>query len=287
MASETDLSADSGTARLPLSGPLWLLPKLLLWFGASTGALTAICTVCGYLVEHAYLGQLGVPRSAYEATSSEYVVTGAQFLAGLIPVSLLGAPLFLVHYWWVAVLTAALLIFSWKRRLSPPGRFMLAAVSFAAWLAAMAFRFEVVTPPDREGFAMFAFGTMVAFLYGSCELFAAAQFAKTAERASDLVARLPFFSLLVCSLFALPIVKGIHGTTRAYPNVEFLGKDRDFFCALASVPSQPSDPDCGSWQLIEFGKDRALLRRPPSPLVYVVPTNSTTTFRVQPARSSR
>ncbi len=286
MASETDFPADPAKRTL-LSGPAWLLPKLLLWFGASTGALTAICTVFGYLVEHSYLDQLGVPRSAYEATSREYVVTGAQFLVGLVPVSLLGGPLFLAHYWWVAVLVAAFAVLSWKRRFSSPRRFMLAAACYAAWLVAMAFRFERATPPDPESFAMLAFGTIVAFFYCSCELFAAAQSTKIPERASDLVARLPFFALLLCSVFALPIVKGIHGTTRTYPSVQFLGKDRELFCGLAGVPSQPSDPDCGTWQLVEFGKDRALLRRPPSPLIYVVPTSSITTFRLQPTGGSR
>lgn len=287
MASETDFPVDPAGKTALLSGPAWLLPKLLVWFGASTGALTAICTVFGYLVEHSYLDQLGVPRSAYEATSREYVVTGAQFLAGLVPVSLLGVPLFLAHYWWVDLLVAALAVLSWRRRFASSRRFMLAAGVYAAWLIAMAFRFERVTPPDREGFAMLAFGTIVAFFYCSCELFAAAQSAKMPQRASDLVARLPFVALLICSVFALPIVKGIHGTARTYPNVEFLGKDRELFCALAGVPSQPSDPDCGAWQLLEFGKDRALLRRPPSPFIYVVPTNSITTFRLQPAGSSK
>src|SRR5579863_6119893 len=125
MASATSAPVESGGKSPLLSGPAWLFPKILAWFGASTGALTAICTVFGYLVEHAYLAQLGVSRTIYESTSREYVVTGALFLVGLVPSSVLGGVSFAIHYWWIVLLAVALSIASWRWRLSSRLRFML------------------------------------------------------------------------------------------------------------------------------------------------------------------
>jgi hypothetical protein len=277
MPSETSAESNTG-GKGALANPAWLFPKLLVWFGASTGALTGICTVFGYLVEHAYLDHLGVTRTAYEATSREYVITGAKFLAGLLPLSAIGSVLFALHCWWVIVLAGVFAAAAWKNRLSTAIRLLAAAALYGAWLIAMALRFETAISPDQDGLAIFTFGTLAVLLYCSFELFRAAQ---TAEKSGmrDFILRLPLFGLVFCSVYALPILKGVNGTKREYPFVEFLGKDRDYFCQLAGAESQAVDPSCGLWQLIESGKERALLRKAPDTRIYVVPASAMKTFR--------
>jgi hypothetical protein len=269
------------------SAPAWLLPKLLAWFGASTGALTAVCTVFGYLVEHSYLSQLGVPRTVYEATPREYVVSGAQFVASLIPLSALGSGLFIFHYWWVVLLSAVFAVAAWRRRLSSHARLLFAVALYTSWVIAMALRFETANPPDEQGLAMFTFGTVAAFLYCTGELCVATQLNEERRPTLELFAKLLLYALLFCSVFALPIIKGIHGTVRENPHIEFLGKDRQLLCALVGIESDASGPDCGPWQLIEFGKDRTLLRRTGDRSVYVVQSSSVTTFRLLPYRTTK
>jgi hypothetical protein len=266
-----------GSETRPAGGPLWLIPKLIVWVGASTGALSLICTTFGFLVEHAYLDRLGVPRTVYEATSAEYLVTGAKFLAGVVPSAVVGAALFALSYWWMLLVVALSAIVIRWRRLGTNARLGIVTAVYGFWLSIMLVRFESGhSSPDTEGLAIFTFGTVAGVLYCCFELFVAA--GKASPRpATEYLARIPLFALVFCCAFGLPLLKGIHGTQRQYPIIEFSRKDGDFFCELAG---QTDKKDCGKWQLIELGKERALLRRPPDPAVYVVPVSELKTFRL-------
>lgn len=261
----------------PPAGPMWLFPKLVAWVGASTGALSLICTTFGFLVEHAYLERLGVPRTVYEATPAEYLVAGAKFLAGVVPLAVVGAGLFLLSYWWMLLLVVTSAILVRRRRIGVDARLGIAAAVYAIWIYAMLLRFESRgAKPDHEGLAIFAFGAAAGLLYCCFELFAAG--VKSSPRpASEYLARAPLFALVFCCVFALPFLKGSHGTEKVYPYIEFLGKDHDTFCQLAGGIDKQ---DCAKWQLIELGKERALLRRPPDNAVFVVPVNELKTFRL-------
>jgi hypothetical protein len=279
MATETkpELVIGSQDEKLPVN--LFLLAsKLVAWVGVSTGALTLICTVFGYVVEHAWLDHLGVPRIAYDSGSTAYVVSGMNFLASLIPLAVLGSLEFALDYWWMVLLALALGVAIWRLRPRSEFRLLGTTILYAVWLGAMLIRFERDGGrSDPNALAIFAFGTIVGLLYCYQEAYAAAQHPSRATLLAQ-AARLPILALVFCSFFALPYLKGIHGTERALLKIQFVGKDRAYFCELVG---RSDDPQCGDWELIELGKDRALLRWPPDHRIVVVPTGAISTFQIQ------
>jgi hypothetical protein len=248
-----------------------LISKSLTWIGASAGAVTLCCTLFGFVVKHTLLDRLGVPRSVFEPTSTEYVVTGAKSLAGVIPLALYGAVEFLWQCWWLLLLIAVFAVALWKRRWPPEIRVLGAAAIYGLWLLMMLLRLIEFSPPDAEGLDIFAFGTIAGVLYCCIEIFLGAR-SFEARPVSIWMARLPLYALVFSAVFALPYLKGLHGTVQSYPLIQFLGKDRDYFCGLAQEGSagDASKSTCAVYELIEQGRDRALLRKPPSSRIYVV-----------------
>jgi hypothetical protein len=279
MATETkpELAIGSQGEKLPVN--LFLVAsKLVAWVGVSTGALTLICTVFGYVVEHAWLDHLGVPRIAYDSGSTVYVVSGVNFLASLIPLAVLGSLEFALDYWWMIPLAVALAVVVWRLRPRSEFRLLGATILYVVWLGAMLIRFERDGDrSDPNALAIFAFGTIVGLLYSYQEAYVAAQHPGPATFLAQ-AARLPVLALVFCSFFALPYLKGIHGTERVLPKIQFVGKDRAYFCELLG---RSDNPQCGVWELIELGRDRAVLRWPTDHRIVVVPANAISTFQIQ------
>ena len=94
--------------------------------------------------------------------------------------------------------------------------------------------------------------------------------------------RVPFFVFLLCALVALPYLWGYYGLTREYPLVQFLAKDQAFFCDLVGKQTPLAHPSCDRefWEVINLGKERAILRRVVGSKIYVVPASSLTTFSI-------
>src|SRR2546428_8857888 len=86
------------------TGLLQSLSMLIAWVVTSGGAIGLILTAFGYLVEHAYLDRLGVPRTYYEAKPAEYMMAGGKFLMGVVQLTIVGVPQFAVRYWWLALI---------------------------------------------------------------------------------------------------------------------------------------------------------------------------------------
>ena len=233
----------------------------------------------------------GVPRSVFEPTSTEYVVSGAKFLASLVPLAFFGAIEFFVVCWWAAA-TLALFVLAlltvgrwrWKAELRVFG----VATIYSAWLVAMLLRLTEAPGRDPQGLDVFAFVTLAGLIYCYVEVYLAGRGSGTDEVLSW-GARLPLYALVFCSAFALPYLKGLHGTLPTYPLVEFLGKDREAFCALVTKDTSEKGPaaDCAVFELIEQGRDRVLMRKPPGAKVYVFPVAAMNTFSLLPREDSR
>jgi hypothetical protein len=255
-------------------GILGTASKFVLWLGSSAGAVTLILTAFGFLVEHARFDQLGVPRNLYEASPTEYVVMGGKFLLALIPMAGLGCFHFILTYWWIALATLLVAALVRWRRWPANWRWLI----FAACLA-LALGFIAKGPWDENAVAMLDFITVAAVIYCYLELTLETE---SSPLPSRVLSRLPFFALLSGALVALPYLRGVYAISRDYPIVEFLGKDEAFFRELAGVSGQGNTAECrGSlWELIDVGKQRAILRNLCDARIYVVPVSALNTFRI-------
>ena len=262
-----------------------------MWIGASAGALTLLCTIFGFLVKDTILQELGVPRSVFEPTSTEYVVSGAKFLGSVVPLALYGAGQFIVACWWMVLalgLFALVLLVARRWRWSAELRLFGVAALYGAWLVVMLLRLTERPPGDYQGLNVLAFGTLVGLIYCYIETYLSAG-GSGVGTVLRWGARLPIYALVFCSAFTLPYMKAVHGTISIYPLVEFLSRDRDSFCALvtAGPPDEGPQDNCAVFELIEQGRDRVLLRRPPGARIYVVPVASMNTFALLPPEKRR
>jgi hypothetical protein len=269
------------------------VPRFLVWLGTSAGALGVVFSVFGFLVEHAWFDRLGVPRSLYEATANEYLVTGGKFLLGTFPLGLLGAVQFVVNYSWLALGSFLAGSLAWWFRSSSALRWLLATVLLALSLSVVALRFERATTADYTGLAMFTFVVVVGMSFAYLEIYFERE-TRNEEQSESLLSRYatraPFFLFLLCALTALPYLRGYYALDRDYPIVQFLGKDKKFFCELvgnssASELSIPCDQEL--WQVIDIGQQRALLRRLADARIYVVPASVLTTFSIRGKEEKR
>ena len=252
---------------------LQLASKFVLWLGGSASAISLFLTGLGYLVEHARLDRLGVPRSLYEASPTEYIVVGGKFLLGVGPLAAAGSLHFVSRYWWLVVITVlAALLASWSRW-SANWRWLAFAGCFALSLS-----FVAAGHWDENRVAMFTFLTVVAIAYCYVELVLTTGSARLASR---FACRLPFFAVLSCAVVALPYLRGTYGLSREYPVIKFLGKDEALFHELAAG-SGSQNHDCieGLWELIDIGKERVILRNVCDTRVYLVPSSAVSTFRI-------
>lgn len=269
----------------PTTGlPGWqVIPRFLLWLGASTGAIGVVLSVFGFLVEHAHFDRLGIPRALYEATPNEYLVTGGKFLMGIVPLALTGSLQFLLNYWWLALGTILLGLLMWWRSVSSNLRWLVAAGCMGLALGLLALRFQSHDAPDYAGVAMFTFVVVACIAFSYIEVsFVGAANAVHGHSGSRYAFRVPFVVLLLCALIALPYLRGYYALEREYPLVQFLAKDKAFFCDLAGDQTAKEQQICDRevWQIIDVGKERAILRRVTDSRIYVVPVSSLTTFRI-------
>jgi hypothetical protein len=267
MDSQTDKAAGA-------SSFLQLASKFVLWLGGSASAISLFLTGLGYLVEHARLDRLGVPRSLYEASPTEYIVIGGKFLLGLAPLAAAGSVHFVSRYWWLAVVTVLTALLSWWKDWSTNWRWL----AFAGCLA-LSLSFVAAGRWDENTVAMFTFLTVAAIAYCYVEIVFATGPARLASRVA---CQLPFFAVLSCAVVALPYLRGTYGLSYNYPVVKFLGKDEVFFRELASGSVTQNHNDCveGLWELIDIGKQRVILRNVCDTKVYLVPSGAVSTFRI-------
>lgn len=264
--------------------PDWtLVSRFLLWLGGSTGAIGIVLSTFGFLVEHADFDRLGIPRSLYQATPREYLVTGGKFLLGILPLAFTGLLQFCVNYWWFALavgLIAALM--RWKRG-SSRIRWIIATFCLAASLAIIGSRFRADGSPDYAGVAMFTFAVVTGAAYAFAEwLYPAASEPANSHPISHYAWRVPFMVILICALIALPYLRGYYALKRNYPVVQFLGKDQAYFRELTGSQATHDLPSSEqeTWQIIDIGTERAILRRVADSRIYVVPATALTTFRI-------
>lgn len=256
------------------------LSKLIAWVGASSGAIGLVLTIFGYLVEHAYLDRLGVPRSYYEAKPVEYTTAGAKFLMGMLALAFPGLIQFTVRYWWLAVLLVAMVLMARKWRWPQEWRWLAAGAFLFVWMCVSLPRFDD-SIGSHDAYALVAAFTAVAvagLIYAFAEL---TYFPPGGDRAAGwrfYAPRLPFLFLLAVAVLCLPYLRGTYATQRNSPTVEFLGKDRAYLCELSGQPADTCATQ--SWQLIEMGKDHAILRLTSDNKIYIVPAAELTTFRV-------
>jgi hypothetical protein len=258
-----------------------LIPRFLLWLGASTGAIGVVLSALGFLVEHAYFDRLGLPRTLYQATSHEYAVSGGKFLLGIVPMAVTGALQFCIDYWWLALGAVLLGGLAWWKSFSSNVRWLAAAIWLAVSLAFLAARFEWRTA-DYGGVAMFTFVVLAAIGFVYFEVFFADRAAPSARSVLMYASRIPFAAILTCALVALPYLRGYYAQQRVYPVVQFLSKDQIYFCALSGAGNAQDPSACGqeSWQIIDIGAERGVVRRVLDSQIYVVPASSITTFRI-------
>lgn len=265
---------------------LQVIPRFLLWLGGSAGVIGVVLTTFGFLVEHAHFDRLGIPRSIYSATPNEYLVTGGKFLLGIVPLTLAGFLEFCLDYWWLALAVLLLGVVMWWRKGSANLRWLLAAVCLTIAVCLLALRFQKHDAPDHQGVAMFTFVVIAALVFVYVEV----AFANTgatdqdppASMRSKYASRAPFILVLPCALIALPYLRGYYALERDYPVVQFLGKDKGFFCDLAGNPATSKQVGCEgeAWQVIDISIERAILRRVEDSRIYIVPASSLTTFRI-------
>jgi hypothetical protein len=250
--------------------------------GASTGVIGVVLTAFGFLVEHAEFDRLGVPRTLYEATPNEYLVTGGKFLMGIVPLALVGALQFVVNYWWLALASLLLGGLVWWTHASANLRWLIATGPLAFSLGLLGHRLSGHQTADYEGAAMFTFVVLASLAFSYVEIFLKGSKPNQKPAAlplSSYAARAPFLVLLLCALTALPYLRGYYAIDRDYPVVRFLANDKKFFCDLVGGDStSPCEQEL--WQLIEIGKQRALLRRADDSRIYVVPASSLATFSI-------
>lgn len=267
--------------------------SIILWLGGSAGSIGVLLTAFGFLVEHAYLEGLKVPRTVFEATATEYIVSGGKFLVGLLPHALIGLLQFVLNCWWAViplVIYAGLFAF---KKWTLGVRLSVFTGLYAIWLAVILLHFEkggkptslFDLPPDGS-VAIFTFTTIAGVMYFCWEVRNVRRKWNRATNFNGILRsyklQLPLFLLLVCAILALPYLRGRYGTKRMYPTIEFLGSERGYFDELVS-DSLSTDIESASgraWQIIEIGEEKAILRLKESKQVYVVPKDKITSFRI-------
>lgn len=257
--------------------------QLLMWIGGSAGTITLVLSACGYLVEHAYLDSLGVPRTFFEATPAEYVTAGGKFLIGIVPLAAAGAAQFLVRLWWLALVMVAAGVSAWWWHWRTEWRWLAAAGFLALWQLLVLPQFDR-SLPRQDANALVAMLTTVVvagivYAYAELTLGETPASVRSSLLIRSYAVRLPFFALLISAAVALPYLRGAYALTRIHPDIEFLGKDREYFCELAG---EGKENGCGhdGWQLIEVGTARAIVRRVADGKIYVVPADALKTFRI-------
>jgi hypothetical protein len=274
-----------------LTPSLKAVSSFVAWIVASVSGIGMVLTAFGFVVHHAYLGSLGVPRSVYEAKASEYFIMGGNFLLGLLPMAVVGLLNLLVHAWWLLLMVAALVgLWRW-RRWSARRRLLAAALLYGAWLGIVMIYFTddayrrvalAAAKPD-EVVAMLTATTLLSAGYLTAELTAERHQVATGGRASR--DWLPLAVLLSCGFVVLPYLRGAHAILVSHPFVEPLGPERPFFDALAGP--RPSGCTvynaCPDWRLVEIGASRVILRSVRDGSIVVLPSEKLTNFRILPA----
>jgi hypothetical protein len=141
--------------------------RLVAWVGASATALGIILAAFGYLVETAYLARFGVRRGVLDLGQNEYILSGGQFLIGLLPLALAGALELALRRWYLVLLAAAIATLGCWRRLGQSFRWIALAVLHGTWLVLALSALEGASDPAtaRAQVAMLTFTTLAAGVY--------------------------------------------------------------------------------------------------------------------------
>lgn len=275
------------------TGPLKTLLSIVAWAGGSMGGIGVILSACGYIVEHAYLESLGIPRWAFEAKAAEYIISGGNFLIGLGPLAVVGTASFFLYCWWFALALATASVSAWRLRLGAGSRLTLFAVLYAFWLFLFLFHLggdgqqNVLFPKDPATMvAIFTFTAFVASGYFYTEVLIALPERATNNTKSlplqSYLPRAPFFILLICSFVMMPYLRGAYATKRLHPIIEPIGSESAFLRELtqSSTGSGGGKPSCKVWQLIEIGERNAILRCVDDGSIVIVPAKKIGAFRI-------
>lgn len=248
------------------------------WIGASVGSLSVVLTVLGYLVESAYLSSLGLRRGMLELAPIEYMASGGQFLLGLIPLSFSGMLNFLLDYWWTVPLVIIAFHFGMWRKLGSTYRWVLCASVNMIWLAFVIPLLEKSVPGSDANkiISMMCFMATLSVIYAVTEQ-ALASSKKSAK--STIIGQVLFYAVLSVTLLTLPYARGLKGLERELPNVQLTSKDVAAFCAIFTN-TDSSTCTKRTWQLVQIGKEKSLLRDPMDGSIYIIPSSMIATLRI-------
>lgn len=261
------------------------------WLVGSAGSISLLLSAVGFLVEHAYLERIGLTHTLYEATAPEYIVSGGKFLMGIIPLAVIGFFYFLFNFWWLSLAIIFVTVFLWRKKVSSEKRLIVVAILYAIWLTLIIPFFDrnslinsIVSLSTEKGVTIFTFTTITAIVYFCIEILHSEK-RKTKNLMRKYFERAPLFLLLICSVIALPYLRGRYAIQRNYPLIEPLAEDRIFFNNLVSSdPENSINQEKGSqnenWRLIHIGKEKAILLRVADGQIYVVSKNKIMNFRI-------
>lgn len=290
-------------------GILKIIALFVAWVGGAASAIGIILTACGYVVENSYLATIGVPRSVYEARAIEYTVSGGFFLVGLMPLAVVGCAQFLLNCWWCGLVVAGTAILAWKLKLRRSARLLLSALFYFVWLLLILFQFEtrsagLIFPSNGNSLmAIFTFTNLLALAYLYLERLRAVRAIAPRDGPSEtnLLVYVPFLVVLVTAFLLMPYVRGTYAEKRNHPTFAALGEGATYLKELVSTSSGPEakaavsanriSPDAdnsagkSSWQLIEIGEKKIILRSFEDESIVVVPVEKVPAFRLTEGRN--
>jgi len=280
------------------------------WLGGAATAIGIILTASGYVVEHSYLATIGVPRSVYDARAIEYTAAGGYFLAGLVPLAVVGCAQFLLNCWWCGLILAGTGILAWKLKLTRSTRLLVFALVYLIWLLLILFQFQtrrasLIFPSNGSHLmAIFTFTNLLALAYLYLERLGAVRAIISRDGLSETSPPLlyvPFLVALVAGFLLMPYVRGTYAEERKHPTFEALGEGATYLKDLvwssitpetkapaSSDRTSPATDDSavkGTWQLIEIGEKKIILRSFEDGSIVVVPIETIPAFRLKEGRT--
>ncbi len=271
-------SLDEVTTTAGSASPVKKAAAAVVWVGTALAGITAILSACGYMIESSYLATLGVPRSAFDANPTEYVLTGGNFFAALPASVLLGLIALIVYCWWCVVAVIVVIVAVRWFQFSRATAIAVSGSVYGVWIAL------VLADLTAQRLAvgpwhLFPENRIVLFEIFTAGLACAITTLLLLERQPDsdkprpsVVVRLPFLGFVVISVLLLPYLRGTFAIVRVHPVVRPLGAAATYLRSLRV---------CSEWRLIEMGPTRTLLSCSTPSGTIAIPTEKLKEFELQ------